>query len=354
MSETVSQKTGDDACLRKQAPKVGVLVVNLGTPDTPTAGAIRRYLREFLSDPRVVELPKWLWWPILNGPILTLRPRKLVPRYASIWLQEGSPLLVHTVRQAQGLARNLRERGCEVAVEVGMRYGSPSLETALNKLRDQQCERILTVMLYPQYAASTVATAVDAITRLTSRMRDQPEMRFIKRFHDFEPYIDAMAHKIEALWQKEGRPERLVMSFHGLPKRCVELGDPYLDDCYGTGHALAARLGLEKDDYVVTFQSRFGPNPWLEPYTEPTLQALARQGILRVDVVCPGFLSDCLETVEEIAVEARETFLEAGGEQYRFIPCLNDDARWVEGLTALALQHLQGWPLATHEPSCRG
>jgi len=327
----------------KEVGKVGILVVNLGTPDEPTAPAIRRYLRQFLSDPRVIEIPKLLWWPILNGPILLARPRKLVHRYAGIWMEQGSPLLVYTQRQAEGLANTLRARGHAVEVEVGMRYGNPSLENALRKLRDKRCEHILTVALYPQYAASTTGTVVDEVARIAARMRNQPELRFIKRFHDFEPYIDAVASKIEAVWQHKGRPERLVMSFHGLPKRCVELGDPYCKDSYGTAHALARRLGLGDDQYLVTFQSRFGPAQWLQPYTEPTLVSLAQSGVRKVDVVCPGFLADCLETLEEISIECRDAFIGAGGEQFHYIPCLNDDPQWVDGLTDLVLEHLQGW-----------
>lgn len=344
MSEIFHQEPASGACYTVEAAPIGVLVVNLGTPDQPTASAIRRYLREFLLDPRVVEIPKLLWWPILNGPVLTFRPGKLVDRYAGIWLEEGSPLLVHTCRQAQGAAQRLREKGYSVVVEVGMRYGNPSLEHAWKKLLDQGCERIFTVMLYPQYAASTTATAVDAITRLASRERNQPEMRFIKQFADFEPYIEAMAQKVETSWVQDGRPECLVMSFHGLPKRSVELGDPYEKDCYVTAHALAKRLGLAQENYRVTFQSRFGPSQWLEPYTEPTLIEMAKSGVSSVDVICPGFLADCLETVEEIAIECRDAFLNAGGKQFRFIPCLNDDPLWVEGLTALIQQHIQGWP----------
>ena len=329
-------------------PKVGVLVVNLGTPDEPTAPAIRRYLRQFLSDPRVIEIPRLVWWPILNGPILLSRPRKLVERYAGIWMEGGSPLLVYSQRQAFGLEKTLRARGHEVEVEIGMRYGNPSLESALQKLRDKGCERILTLSLYPQYAASTTATVVDEVCRIASRMRNQPEMRFIKRFHDFEPYIDAVASKIEHAWSEGSRPEKLVMSFHGLPRRCADLGDPYCKDSYGTARALAKRLDLTDDQYLVTFQSRFGPAEWLQPYTEPTLIKLAESGVRHVDVVCPGFLADCLETLEEISIECRDAFMNAGGQQFRYIPCLNDDQQWVEGLTSLVLDHLQGWPTRAH------
>ena len=324
--------------------RVGVLLVNLGTPDEPTAPAIRRYLREFLSDPRVIEIPKLLWWPILNGPILLARPRKLVHRYAGIWMEGGSPLLVYTERQAQGVAARLAQRGLDVQVAAGMRYGKPSIRHAMMQLRDAGCEYILTVPLYPQYASSTTGTVVDEVTRVAARMRNQPAMRFIKRFHTDPLYINPLANKILAHWDKHGKPEKLVMSFHGLPKRCTDLGDPYCRDSYETASALAAKLGLGDDEYLVTFQSRFGPAAWLQPYTEPTLEAMAKAGTRHIDVVCPGFVADCLETLEEISLEVRETFMNAGGERFEYIACLNDDAPWLDNLTDLVQRELGGWP----------
>lgn len=325
--------------------KVGVLLVNLGTPDAPTAGAIRRYLREFLSDPRVIEIPKFIWWFILNGPILLVRPRKLVHRYASIWLEQGSPLMVYTLKQAQGLQDILAKRGHDVPVVAGMRYGQPSIASAMLALRDQGCDHILTIPLYPQYASSTTATVVDEVNRVASHMRDQPALRHIKRFHVHPAYINPLADQIKAFWQANGQPDKLVMSFHGLPKLCTDKGDPYCRDSYETARALAARLNLTDDQYLVTFQSRFGPAAWLEPYTEPTLEHLAQQGVKRIDVVCPGFLADCLETLEEISIECRDTFMAAGGEQFRYIPCLNDSPQWCEGLADMTREQLQGWPL---------
>ena len=239
--------------------RVGVLLVNLGTPDAPTAPAIKRYLREFLSDPRVIEIPKLLWWPILNGPILLARPRKLAPRYQSIWMEEGSPLLVYTQRQTTGLRRIFAERGLDVEVETGMRYGNPSIKSAMMSLRDRGCEHILVVPLYPQYASSTTATVVDAVTQVAARLRDQPAMRFIKRFHTHPSFIKPLGDKIAAYWAEHGRPQKLLMSFHGLPQQCVNMGDPYCKDSYETARALAAHLGLTDDQYLVTFQSRFGP-----------------------------------------------------------------------------------------------
>ncbi len=324
---------------------VGVILVNLGTPDEPTAPAIRRYLREFLSDPRVIEIPKLLWWPILNGPILMARPRKLAPRYQSVWMEDGSPLMVYTQRQTEGLRQLFAQRGLAIEVETGMRYGQPSIKDAMLRLRDRGCEHLLVVPLYPQYASSTTATVVDEVARVASHMRNQPALRFIKRFHTDPAFIRPLGDKIAAFWQQHGKPQKLVMSFHGLPRQCVDLGDPYCRDCYETARALAQYLGLPDDAYQVTFQSRFGPAKWLEPYTEPTLQKLAQQGVTEVDVVCPGFLADCLETLEEIQVEVCETFMHAGGKRFRYIPALNDDPAWVTSLGDMVLTQLQGWPI---------
>ena len=324
---------------------VGVILVNLGTPDEPTAPAIRRYLREFLSDPRVIEIPKLLWWPILNGPILMARPRKLVPRYKSVWMEGGSPLMVYTQRQTEGLRQLFAQRGLAIEVETGMRYGEPSIKNAMLRLRERGCEHLLVVPLYPQYASSTTATVVDEVARVASHMRDQPALRFIKRFHTDRAFIHPLGDKIAAFWQQYGKPQKLVMSFHGLPRQCVDIGDPYCRDCYETARALAQYLGLSDDAYQVTFQSRFGPAKWLEPYTEPTLQKLAQQGVTEIDVVCPGFLADCLETLEEIQVEVCETFMHAGGKRFRYIPALNDDQAWVTALGDMVLSHLQGWPI---------
>ncbi len=325
-------------------PRTGVILVNLGTPEAPTAPAIRRYLREFLSDPRVIEIPKLLWWPILNGPILMARPRKLAPRYQSVWMEGGSPLMVYTQRQTEGVRAAFSARGLDVEVETGMRYGQPSIQSAMLRLRDKGCEHILVVPLYPQYASSTTATVVDEVTRVAGHMRNQPALRFIKRFHTDPAFIRPLGDKIAAFWQENGRPQKLVMSFHGLPRQCVDMGDPYCRDCYETAHALADYLGLSDDAYMVTFQSRFGPAKWLEPYTEPTLKRLAEEGVTDIDVVCPGFLADCLETLEEIRVEVCETFMHAGGKRFRYIPALNDDPAWIASLADMVQTQLQGWP----------
>lgn len=325
--------------------RVGVLLVNLGTPDAPTPAGIRRYLGQFLSDPRVIEIPRYLWLPILQGLVLRRRPARLAPRYAGIWMEGGSPLLVYSRLQAQGLAQRLAARGLSVEVELAMRYGNPSVAAAMTALRARGCDHILAVPLYPQYAASTTATAVDAVTAHAARLRDQPALRFVKRFHADPGYLDAQAGRIADYWREHGKPEKLVMSFHGLPRYSVELGDPYYRECLQTAALLRERLGLAESEVEVAFQSRFGSARWLEPYTEPTLRELARRGVASVDVVCPGFVADCLETLEEVAQECGRAFLSEGGQQFRYIPALNDSPAWMDALAALVDNHLQGWPV---------
>lgn len=322
---------------------VGVLFINLGTPDAPTAKSIRRYLAEFLSDKRVIEIPPWIWQIILRGVVLVTRPRMLAPRYKEIWMNSGSPLLVYSAAQAQGVQQVLDAQGVNVRVELGMRYGNPSVASAIHKLRAQGCERILTVPMYPQYAASTTATAVDMVTAYAARLRNQPELRFVKRYYDDPAYIDALAARVQAFWRQGGKPQRLLLSFHGLPRRVIEQGDPYYRDCMGTAALLKRRLGADGGLVHVSFQSRFGAEKWLQPYTEPTLKDWAAQGIVDVDVMCPGFLADCLETLEEIQQQCRVAFMAAGGRQFRYIPCLNDDPAWVDALAGLVLRHTAGW-----------
>ena len=327
-----------------QPPRTAVLLCNLGTPDAPTPGALRRYLAEFLGDPRVVEIPKPLWWLILHGIILRVRPRKSAAKYASIWTEQGSPLKVWTERQAQGLQARLDALGHQVLVRHAMRYGNPGIARQLDALKAEGATRILVLPLYPQYSGTTTASVLDAVYAWATRLRHIPELRFVHRYHDHPAYIHALAQSVRAHWQQHGQPGELVMSFHGVPERTLHLGDPYHCECHKTARLLAQTLGLGPDRYRVTFQSRFGKAKWLEPYTEPTLVALAQAGIQHVDVVCPGFTSDCLETLEEINQEAREAFLHAGGKVFQYIPCLNDQPDWLDGLAHLALQHLQGWP----------
>ncbi len=324
--------------------KTGILLVNLGTPEAPTAPALRRYLKEFLSDPRVVEIPRPIWWLILNGIVLNTRPKKSAAKYASIWMPEGSPLKVHTERQAKLLKGWLGERiKSPFQVEYAMRYGNPSIASVVDKLKSAGCDRILLLPMYPQYAASTTATANDAAFEHLARMRNAPALRTLKHYHDDPGYIRAMAHNIRDYWQKNGRPDVLLMSFHGLPRYTLDKGDPYHCECQKTGRLLAEALGLSAEQYRVTFQSRFGKAEWLQPYTDKTLEALGREGVNRVDAVCPGFVADCVETLDEIAQEGKETFLHAGGKSFHYIPALNEHPDWIEALGNITLSNLSGW-----------
>jgi ferrochelatase len=327
-----------------QAPRTAILLCNLGTPDAPTAPAVRRYLAEFLSDRRVVEIPRLLWLLILHGIILRVRPAKSAAKYASIWTPEGSPLKVWTEKQAKLLQGWLGQRNHQVKVRWAMRYGSTSIASQLDALKAEGVTRVLVVPAYPQYSATTTASVFDAVYGWAQRTRALPELRFVNHYHDDAGYIAALAASIQRHWKTHGRPDQLVMSFHGVPERTLQLGDPYHCECLKTARLLAGRLGLDAEQYKVTFQSRLGRAKWLEPYTEPTLRALAKAGVQRVDVVCPGFSSDCLETLEEIAMEGRAAFLQAGGKAFGYIPCLNDDPEWIAALCNLTQQHLAGWP----------
>lgn len=330
------------------ANQAGILLINLGTPDAPTPKALRRYLKEFLSDPRVVEIPRAIWWLILNGIILNTRPKKSAAKYASIWMTEGSPLKAHTERQAKLLKGWLGQQvQSPFQVEYAMRYGNPSIASGLDKLKAAGCDRILLLPMYPQYAASTTATAFDAAFAHLAKMRNAPAIRTLRHYHDDAGYIAALAQNVRKHWQSNGRPDVLVMSFHGLPRYTLEKGDPYHCECQKTGRLLAEALGLNADQYRVTFQSRFGKAEWLQPYTDKTIENLARNNTARVDVICPGFTADCLETLEEINQEVRESFLQAGGREFHYIPALNEQAEWIAALGKIALQNLYGW-LADH------
>ena len=329
-----------------QPSSTAVLLVNLGTPDAATAPALRRYLAEFLSDPRVVEIPRAVWLPILHGVILRTRPAKSAAKYASVWMPEGSPLAVWTQRQETALAQRLQMAGHPVLVRHAMRYGNPSIPSVLDGLRADGATRILVLPLYPQYAAATTASIGDKVGQWTAAARRVPELRFLGEYHDDAGYIQALAERVRAHWQAHGRGEKLVLSFHGVPERSLHLGDPYHCQCYKTARLMCDSLGLGADDVVVTFQSRFGKAKWLQPYTEPTLCELAAKGVKSVDVMCPGFVADCLETLEEIAQEARDAYLGAGGQTFNYVTCLNDAPGWIDALAALALRHLQGWPTA--------
>ncbi len=324
--------------------RTGVVLVNLGTPAAPTAAALRPYLKQFLSDPRVVEIPKPVWWLILNGIILNTRPAKSAEKYASIWTDEGSPLKVHTEKQAKLVAGYLHQDGLpDLQVEWAMRYGAPSIPDTLERMKRGGCTRILVVPLYPQYAASTTASVMDEVADCMRHWRNLPEIRFIRNFHDDPAYIAALAQSVRDHWMENGEADKLVMSFHGVPRRSLDLGDPYHCECYKTARLVADKLGLPPERWQVTFQSRFGKAEWLKPYTEPTLEALAKQGLKRVDLICPGFVSDCLETLEEIALECKAAFLGAGGETFRYIPCLNERHDWIRALTGIVRTHLGHW-----------
>ncbi len=321
-----------------------VVLVNLGTPDEPTAPAVRRYLKQFLSDQRVVEIPRLVWWCILHLIILPFRSAQSAKKYASIWTSEGSPLRVHTQKQALLLRGALGERGHDAKVVMAMRYGTPSLPEVLAQLKTEGCERIVVLPAYPQYSGTTTGSIYDAVFAHYARVRNVPALRFVRNYHDDPDYIDALKQSVLKHWQAHGRPQKLVMSFHGVPKRTLMLGDPYHCECLKTARLLATQLGLTADQYIVTFQSRFGKAEWLQPYTAPTLQKLAAEGVTHVDLLCPGFTSDCLETLEEIAIEARHDFLAAGGKQFQYIACLNESPAWIAALACIAEQHMAGWP----------
>jgi protoporphyrin/coproporphyrin ferrochelatase len=324
--------------------RIGVLLVNLGTPDAPTAGALRPYLRQFLSDPRVVEIPRPIWWLILNGIILNTRPAKSAQKYAKIWTSEGSPLRTHTAMQAKLLKGSLGNlHGSQITVAYGMRYGSPTIDEALAELKQQQCDRLLLLPLYPQYAASSTGSACDALFDALKRLRSMPALRVVRQYHDHPSYIAALANNVRNYWMKSERGQMLVMSFHGVPRFSLDKGDSYHCQCHKTARLLAESLGLTEQQYIVTFQSRFGRAKWLEPYTEPTVVKLGKQRVGRIDVICPGFAADCLETLEEINMEVRAAFFAAGGQEFHYIPCLNDRPDWIQALATIATDNLQGW-----------
>ncbi len=325
-------------------PKTGILLINLGTPAAPTAEALRPYLREFLSDPRVVEIPRALWLPILHGVILRRRPRVSAAKYALIWTKEGSPLAVHTEKQALLLKGYLGERfKTPLAVAWAMRYGEPAIEETLQALCEEGCDRVLVLPLYPQYAASSTASSFDAVFDAMKKMRNPPALRLVKHYHDHPAYISALAKNVNRYWEVNGRPDKLLMSFHGLPRFALDRGDPYHCECHKTARLLASELGLSAERYVVTFQSRFGRAEWLQPYTLQTVQELGKRKTGRLDVVCPGFVADCLETLEEIAMENKAAYVKAGGEEFRYIPALNENHEWIEALARIAADNLHGW-----------
>lgn len=329
----------------RQTPRLGILLANLGTPDAPTPRALRKYLAQFLADPRIVELPRLLWRIILHGVILRLRPARSARLYKKIWTDDGSPLLVYAQRQTEGVRQRLQARvPGPVSVELAMRYGEPATDAALRRLREQGAERLLILPLYPQYSGATTGSSFDAIAAELTRWRWVPELRFIGQYHDDARYIQCLANCVREHWQARGRGEKLLFSFHGTPERYLLQGDPYHCQCQKTARLVAEQLGLADGAWQVSFQSRFGKARWLQPYTDATIAACGDQGLKTIDVICPGFSADCLETLEEIEGENAEVFRHAGGGALRYIPALNDRAEHLDMLTDLLLEHAQGWP----------
>ncbi len=332
----------------KQHDKIGILITNLGTPDAPTKSDLKKYLREFLSDPRVVEVPRFLWWMILNLFILNVRPRRSAKAYNTVWTERGSPLYFHTKDQADALRIKLKHSyGENIVVEFAMRYGSPSVDSVIDGMLEQGIRKLLILPLYPQYCASTTASTFDAVAASLAKRRLIPELRFINHYHDFPEYIQAVADKVRQHWGINGKAEKLIFTYHGIPKRYLLNGDPYHCECYKTSRLVAENLGLNENEYLVSFQSRFGREEWLKPYTDKTLIALADQGIKSVQLVCPGFSADCLETIEEIEVENRDYFMNAGGERYEYITALNAESSHINMMEKLLEQHLQGWSVSS-------
>ncbi|MDX8396899.1 MAG: ferrochelatase [Mariprofundaceae bacterium] len=324
--------------------KIGVLLSNLGTPDAATSTAVKRYLKEFLWDERVVEQPRWLWWLILNGIILTTRPKKSAAAYQRVWDEQGSPLMRISKQQHAAISTQLQEKyGDDVVVELAMRYGNPSIKSGLEALRDQHCHKILILPLYPQYSATTTASTFDAVADVLKSWRRVPALRMIDGYHDDEAYIEALASSVRQYWAKNGQADRLLISFHGIPQRYFKAGDPYPCLCQKTARLLRETLGLDEGNCKLSFQSRFGREPWVEPYTDQTLKTWGEQGLATVDVICPGFSADCLETLEEIAMENAEVFEQAGGGKLRYIPALNAQAEHIEMLSGLIDKNLKAW-----------
>ena len=322
-------------------PTTGILITNLGTPDAPTPAAVRKYLAQFLSDPRVIDTPRWLWWPILHGIVLRLRPRRSAKAYRKVWTEAGSPLLAISQRQCDALRSALTGTvGASCRVELGMRYGNPSIRAALETLRGDNISRLLVLPLYPQYSAATTASTFDAVAETLNTWRHIPGLRMINSYHDDPGYIAALAASIRGHWAQNGKPDKLLFSFHGLPRDYVLAGDPYEKECRASAHLVATELELDKDQWAVSFQSRFGPREWLQPYTDKLLQEWGATGIGHVQVVCPGFAADCLETLEEIELQNRDFFLAAGGKVFSYIHALNDRADHIHALCGIVEANL--------------
>lgn len=323
-----------------ERPGTGVVLINLGTPQAPTPRALRTYLAEFLADPRIVELPRWLWRLILHGVILRIRPRRAAKAYAKVWTERGSPLMVNSVNLTDAVAKALENHPKGVRVALAMRYGQPSINQVLSQLQAEGVDRLLVLPLYPQYSGTTTASVMDGCAQWLSQTRWIPEFQFVTSYHDQPAYIDALAQSVRQYWAEHGQAEKLLVSFHGIPQRYFDAGDPYHCHCHKTARLLAEALGLSQNDWQLAFQSRFGREPWLQPYTDKTLEKWGSSGVKSVQVICPGFAADCLETLEEIEMEGKAEFLEAGGQEFGYIPALNDHSLHVDALVDLIRDRL--------------
>ncbi len=327
-----------------RAPKVGVLLTNLGTPEAPTAAALRPYLKQFLSDPRVVEVPRLIWWLILNGIILRTRPKRSAEAYSTVWTERGSPLLYHLQDQVAALQDRMRDAwGDQVIVAGAMRYGEPSIPNTLQQLFDANVQRLIVLPLYPQYGAPTTGSTFDALSADLQARRWLPDLRFVASYYDDPGYIAAISASISEHWRQNARADKLIFSYHGMPERYLEEGDPYHCQCHKTSRLVADSLGLAENEYMTTFQSRFGREEWLKPYTDETLKSLPGQGVQSLQIICPGFSADCLETIEEIGIENRDYFLEAGGQRYEYIPCLNAGPQHIDWMATRVSAEMAGW-----------
>ena len=331
-------------------PRIGVLLTNLGTPEAPTAKALKPYLKQFLWDPRVVEVPRPIWWLILNGIILNTRPKRSAEAYSAVWNERGSPLLAHLEDQVAGVSERLTSQyGDHFVVRGAMRYGTPAIAQVLGEMFDAGVQKLVVLPLYPQYGGPTTGSTFDEVSNDLRRRRWLPSLRFISSYHDDPRYISAVADSIRAHWATNGKADKLILSYHGMPKRYLTEGDPYHCQCHKTSRLIGEMLELSEEEMITTFQSRFGREEWLQPYTDETLEALPSQGVTAVQVVCPGFSADCLETIEEIGMENRDIFLEAGGTRYEYIPCLNAQPTHLNALTDLLSEELTGWLGGAHD-----
>ena len=323
--------------------RIGVLLSNLGTPDKPKRKELRVYLKEFLSDPRVIETPKLIWQIILNGIILNTRPQKSAKNYQKVWTDQGSPLLVILNKQKQLTQELLGKENLEIEFTIGMRYGNPSIKKGLEELREKNCNKIIVLPMYPHYCAATTGSTFDEVTNTMQKWRWVPSLRFISTYHDNPDYIKALANSIKKHWDKHGKPDKILFSYHGIPKKYFTKGDPYHCLCSKTTRLVREQMGLSEEFAITTFQSRFGPEEWLQPYTDKTVEQLAKNKLEHLQIIAPGFSSDCLETIEELDGENREIFKEHGGEKFSYVPCLNDQGDHISLIGALIKNELQGW-----------